>query len=76
MKKQLTFSLIPVIVSLSPASGNYLGTINLKVSARDNRSVKTIVIQTSADKKNWENFAEIETNGGANASANSATPAY
>lgn len=58
----------PVIVSLSPASGNYSGAITLKVAARDNRSVKTIVIQTSADKKNWENAAEIETNGGASTS--------
>lgn len=58
----------PVIVSLSPASGNYSGAITLNVTAKDNRSVKTIVIQTSADKKNWENAAEIETNGGASAS--------
>lgn len=58
----------PVIVSLSPASGNYSGALTLKVTARDNRSVKTIVIQTSADKKNWENVAEIETNGGASTS--------
>lgn len=58
----------PVIVSLSPASGNYSGALTLKVAARDNRSVKTIVIQTSADKKNWENAAEIETNGGASTS--------
>lgn len=58
----------PVIVSISPTSGNYSGAITLKVAARDNRSVKTIVIQTSADKKNWENAAEIETNGGASTS--------
>lgn len=58
----------PVIVSLSPASGNYSGAITLKVAARDNRSVKNIVIQISADKKNWENAAEIETNGGASTS--------
>lgn len=66
----------PVIVSLSPASGNYSGALTLKVAARDNRSVKTIVIQTSADKKNWENAAEIETNGGASTSVEYAlTPA-
>ena len=66
----------PVIVSLSPASGNYSGALTLKVAARDNRSVKTIVIQTSADNKNWENAAEIETNGGASTSVEYAlTPA-
>lgn len=66
----------PVIVSLSPASGNYSGELTLKVAARDNRSVKTIVIQTSADNKNWENAAEIETNGGASTSVEYAlTPA-
>ncbi len=59
----------PVIVSISPASGNYSVEVTLKVAARDNRSVKTIVIQTSSDKKNWENAAEIETNGGASTSA-------
>lgn len=66
----------PVIVSLSPASGNYSGALTLKIAARDNRSVKTIVIQTSADNKNWENAAEIETNGGASTSVEYAlTPA-
>lgn len=58
----------PVIVSLSPASGNYSGAITLNVTARDDRSVKTIVIQISADKRNWENAAEIETNGGSSTS--------
>ena len=59
----------PVISSISPLNGKYSGTLPIKVTVTDNRSVSSVTIQASIDNSNWEDVAKIDANGKATAVA-------
>ena len=60
----------PVVISISPNSGRYSKDLPLRVNARDNKSVASVIIQYSFDKVEWHNAATIPANGNANPTIN------
>lgn len=53
----------PIISSISPSNGKYSGTLPIKVTVTDSRSVSSVTIQASIDNSNWKNVAQIAANG-------------
>ncbi|MBR3344775.1 MAG: leucine-rich repeat protein [Solobacterium sp.] len=46
----------PVISAISPAPGNYKGTLAVKVKASDDKSISRIVVQTSRNAETWNDY--------------------
>ncbi len=56
----------PIITSISPANGTYYKSLPLKVTVTDNRSVSSVTLQYSYDKKNWIDISIVNTDGKTN----------